>query len=254
MHRAQIVHMADAEMDIDEVLSLGERFRMRVLREGGFSTPTQGARLRTCIELMRLALERERPNVGDEAVAIDRSDPQWAARAWVDNRIYTLEEALVGRTREEVRSIEEDAARLLVGMKPEWAWHEHQKVLVLRVRHRLHRSMVHAELIDLPEAVGNCFSEFEDFRVGDRSERGFEHEFNSREEVVVLNEEMVCRRRGYVCYEMERSIDLIGLNGNRFRKRKASVQRLPGCDRERIIDRQIQELRSRDEDAWRDEV
>lgn len=47
---------------------------MRVLREGGLSTPTQGARLRVCIELMRFALHRERPNVGDEAVEVDRSD------------------------------------------------------------------------------------------------------------------------------------------------------------------------------------
>ena len=85
-----------------------------------------------------------------------------------------------------------------------------------RVRYRLHRQMVHAELIDLPEAVGNCLSEFSDFRVAEASERFFLHKFNAREEVIVLNEEMVCRRRGYICYEMERSVDIIGLNGNRF--------------------------------------
>ena len=112
-----------------------------------------------------------------------------------------------------------------------------------RVRYRLHREIVHAELLDLPEAVGQCFSEFADFRVGEASERGFSHEFNAREEVIVLNEEIVCRRRGYICYEMERSVDIIGLNGNRFRKRKTNVQRLAGSDRERVIDRQIQELR-----------
>ena len=107
--------MADAEMDIDELLSLGERFRMRILREGGFSTPTQGARLRTALDLMRSALERQhRPNVGDVAVEIDRADPRWAACAWVDNRVYTLEEALEERSREEVRSIEADAAQMLV--------------------------------------------------------------------------------------------------------------------------------------------
>ena len=155
-----------------------------------------------------------------------------------------MEEALEGREREEVRAIEADAAKLLVESKPEWAWEEHQRVLVQRVRYRLHRQMVHAELIDLPEAVGNCFSEFADFRVGGASERGFVHEFNAREEVNVLNEEMVCRRRGYVCHEMERSVDLIGLNGNRFRKRKTNVQRLRGSDRERVIDRQIREMQS----------
>ena len=59
MHRAQVVHMADAEKDIDELLSLGERSRMRILREGGFSTQAQGARLRTALDLMRFALERQ---------------------------------------------------------------------------------------------------------------------------------------------------------------------------------------------------
>ena len=59
MHRAQVVHMADAEKDIDELLSLGERFWMRILREGGFSTPAQGARLRMALDLMRFALERQ---------------------------------------------------------------------------------------------------------------------------------------------------------------------------------------------------
>ena len=72
--------------------------------------------------------------------------------------------------------------------------------------------------------------------------RGFVHEFNARAEVIVVNEEMECRRRGYVCYEMGRSFDLIGLNGNLFRKRKTSVQRLPGSDRERVIDRLIHEM------------
>ena len=42
MHRAQIVHMADAETDIDELLSLGERFRMRILREGFFQRRHKG--------------------------------------------------------------------------------------------------------------------------------------------------------------------------------------------------------------------
>ena len=106
-----------------------------------------------------------------------------------------MEEALEGRHREEVRAIEADAAQLLVDSKPEWAWEEHQKALVHRVRYRLHRQMVHAELIDLPEAVGNCFSEFADFRVGEVSERGFVHEFNAREELIVLNEEMVSATR-----------------------------------------------------------
>ena len=75
MFEVALARMAEAEADVDEIQSLlGKRLRMRVIRESGFSTPTQGTRLRTCVELMLLALDRERPNVGDEAAEIDRSD------------------------------------------------------------------------------------------------------------------------------------------------------------------------------------
>lgn len=242
MFEVALARMAEAEADVDEIQSLLERVMMVVKANGRFATARQMDNVYACKRMLRGALEEQVPNVGDALPGVDRSDPVWASKAWVEKRIYSLEDALLGKGREEVHSIEEGAVMLLIESKPEWAWEEHQTVLAQRVRYRARRKRVHADLHGLPEVVGERFLEFGDFRVGDANMKGFVHAFTSVEEVKVMDDDGSEGYRGYVCHETKLFVDVINWSGEKMRKKKRHVERVVLYPRERIVDREILEL------------
>ena len=97
-----LARMAEAEADIDEIQSLAERLIMVVKERGRFATSRQMDKVYAGKRMLREALTEEAPNVGDAPPGIDRTDVVWASRAWVEKRIYSLEEALSGKGLEEV--------------------------------------------------------------------------------------------------------------------------------------------------------
>jgi hypothetical protein len=242
MFEIELARMAEAEADVDEMQSLLERLMMSVKANGRFATSRQMDNVYACKRLLRSALEAQAPNVGDVPLGTDRSDPVWASKAWVDKRIYSLEDALRGKGREEVHAIEEGAVMLLIENTPEWAWEEHQTVLAQRVRYRARRKRVHADLHGLPEMVGERFLEFGDFRVGDANLKGFVHQFSAVDEVKVLADDGSEMCRAYVCHETKVFVDVIDWVGEKLRKKKRRVQRVVTYPRERIVDREVLEL------------
>ena len=243
MFEVALARMAEAEADIDEIQSLLERLIMVVKESGRFATARQMDNVYASKRMLRAALGEEAPNVGDAPPGTDRSDPVWASRAWVEKRIYSLEDALRGKGRDEVHSIEEGAVMMLVESKPEWAWEEHQLMLAQRVRYRARRKRVHADLHGLPEVVGSRFLDFGDFRTGDANMKGFVHEFTAVEEVFVYESGETEGVRGhYVCHETKKCVDVIDIGGERSRLRKKRVKRVVLDPRERIVDREITEL------------
>ena len=242
MFEVALARMAEAEADVDEIQSLLERLMMVVKANGRFATSRQMDDVYACKRMLRSALEEQVPNVGDAPPGVDRSDPVWASKAWVQKRIYSLEDALRGKGREEVHAIEEGAVMLLIESQPEWAWEEHQSVLAQRVRYRARRRRVHADLHGLPEMVGERFLEFGEFRVGDANLKGFVHAFSSVDEVKVMEEDGTEGYRGYVCHETKVFVDIINWGGEKIRKKKCHVQRVVLYPRERIVDREIVEL------------
>ena len=218
-----LVRKAVAEDDLSELAMFIERLEMGVEEDGGYRNSRQGKLVKECAEKLQEALDVPRcPSAAGVKVDMERSDPDWAPKAWVDGRSAELEEALDGKSREEINEVEDRAAWMLKGRYPDNPWIGHQQYLYLRVDRRMAREVERVQLGAMPAATARRFKEYRNFTKGTCFPKGKgSYMYNSRDYVTVGGGGE--RGHGYVCHETACFVWLIYDDGMVFKKSKGNV-------------------------------
>ena len=162
------------------------------------------------------------PSAAGLKVGLDREDHDWAPTAWVDGRSADLEEALVGKGREEVNDVEDRAAWMLKGRYPDNPWQGHQQYLYLRVDRRLARDVERVQLGAMPTAASRRFRDYTKFVKGSPYPKAKgSYRYSSRDYVTVGGGGV--RTHGYVCKETPCYVWMIFDDGVVFYKSHANV-------------------------------
>ena len=218
-----LIRKAVAEDDLAELSMFIERLELSVEEDGGFRNSKQGELVKECAAKLQEALEVPRcPSAAGVKVDLDRSDPNWAPRAWVDGRSADLEDALEGKSRGEIHEVEEKAAWMLSGTCPGCPWVGHQHYLYLRVDRRMARDVERVQLGAMPAAAARRFRDFDKFTKGTmyRKAKGC-HRFSSRDYVTVAGG--CARGHGYVCRETPCYVWMVYDDGTVFQKAHTNV-------------------------------
>jgi hypothetical protein len=219
-----LIKRAVAEDDLAELSMFIERLELSVEEDGGYRSSRQGDIVKECAAKLQEALDVPRgPSAVGEKVDLDRDDPDWAPKAWVDGRSTDLEEALEGKNREEVNEVEDRAAWMLRGRYPDNPWKDHQQYLYLRVDRRLARDVERVQLGAMPAPAARRFKDYPKFSKGSCYLKGKgSYRYNFRDYVSVVGGGN--RAHGYVCHETPCYAWMIYDDGVVFYKSHANVK------------------------------
>ena len=174
-------HIA-ADEAVDELRSLVDFLQLRVNEEQRFRRG-QRERVQKCAELLRKCLEgADVPSAGGVKVEEGELVSRHAIREWIEGRPGEVEGYYQEQPREGVQEIEDELVReFLREKKPGYQWQVYQVDIVRRVQQRAKKRRVVVELSALTDVVAGRLREFSVSEKGERSKRGFVHEYTSRE-------------------------------------------------------------------------